>query len=198
MRLFAFWRYIYCNIIAWLICEAEMGFIFQVFFVAFIAIWVIWGIWQAVIFIACMAALIGFGVYLLGRDTKLNNKSESSLNVRSEPKSRSATNTASSTSNSDGDTYGLMLGSQPKDLTGFKVNAQLKIKYVDSDGNSSERIIHVLRYEDSSPGVMVANCLKAKARRSFRTDRVSEAIDIDTGELIKKLPTFMRSKRVME
>jgi hypothetical protein len=79
---------------------------------------------------------------------------------------------------------------------GFEVNARLRIKYIDADGDASEREIQAYRYTDSSPGYVKARCLKAKANRTFRTDRIRDAVDMETGEIIKRIPTFMRSKRV--
>ena len=79
---------------------------------------------------------------------------------------------------------------------GFAVKARMKIRYTDADGESSEREIFAHRYTDSSPGYIAARCMKAKANRSFRTDRINDAVDMETGEVIKRIPTFMRSKRI--
>jgi hypothetical protein len=76
------------------------------------------------------------------------------------------------------------------------VRARLKIKYLDVEGVESEREIHAHGYVDSSPGYIEARCLVRKNNRSFRTDRILEAVDMETGEVIKRIPAFMRSKRV--
>jgi predicted DNA-binding transcriptional regulator YafY len=76
------------------------------------------------------------------------------------------------------------------------VRARLKIRYLDSDGAESQREIHAHGYVDSSPGYIEARCLVRKSNRTFRTDRIVEAVDMETGEVIKRIPTFMRSKRV--
>lgn len=82
------------------------------------------------------------------------------------------------------------------DGDGFEVSARMRIKYVGADGDASVREIYAYRYTDSSPGYITARCMKAKAERTFRTDRIKDAVDIETGEVIKRVPTFMRTKRV--
>jgi hypothetical protein len=77
------------------------------------------------------------------------------------------------------------------------VRARLKIRYLDSDGAESQREIHAHGYVDSSPGYIEARCLVRKSNRTFRTDRIVEAVDMETGEVIKRIPAFMRSKRVV-
>lgn len=72
----------------------------------------------------------------------------------------------------------------------------MKIRYIGADDEESEREIHAHHYVDSSPGYIKARCKKAKAERSFRTDRIKDAVDMETGEIIKRIPTFMRSKRI--
>jgi uncharacterized membrane protein len=76
------------------------------------------------------------------------------------------------------------------------VQARLKIKYLDTQGIESQREIHAHGYVDSSPGYIKARCLLRRDNRTFRTDRILEAVDMETGEVIKRIPTFMRSKRV--
>ncbi|MFZ6724684.1 hypothetical protein ACO0K2_04245 [Undibacterium sp. MH2W] len=87
---------------------------------------------------------------------------------------------------------------EKKTSNAFKVNAKLKIKYKDGNGSSSERKIHAFAYEDGNPGVIAARCMLRNADRSFRTDRIFEAVDLETGEVInsKKLPSFFRKKKI--
>jgi hypothetical protein len=80
-------------------------------------------------------------------------------------------------------------------VAGFPVNARIKFLYTAGAGETTEREIHAHHYVDSSPGYIEARCMKAKANRTFRTDRIKEAVDMETGEIIKRIPTFMRSKR---
>ena len=79
----------------------------------------------------------------------------------------------------------------------FESVARLEIHYRDADGKETKREIRAHHYLDSSPGHIYARCTLARAERQFRTDRIVQAIDLETGEILKRIPTFMRSKRVI-
>lgn len=80
--------------------------------------------------------------------------------------------------------------SSPRDIL-----ANLKIKYKDSSGTVTERIIRLIKYgpcEDCN--MLWAYCTLRKENRSFRTDRIISCIDVDTGEVIPNLDTWLSSK----
>jgi hypothetical protein len=83
---------------------------------------------------------------------------------------------------------------QPKNR-GFEVNAQLRITYQDRNDERTTRDIVAKQYLDHSPGEIYAYCKLRRAHRTFVTSRIEQAIDLDTGEVIKRLPTFFRERR---
>jgi hypothetical protein len=85
-------------------------------------------------------------------------------------------------------------GSIKKDR-GFRVKAHLRITYTDSHDVTTTREIVALQYLDNSPGKIHAFCKLAKAHRTFITNRISDAVDLETGEVVKRLPTFFRAHR---
>jgi predicted DNA-binding transcriptional regulator YafY len=77
---------------------------------------------------------------------------------------------------------------------GFAVKANLRITYEDRNGERTTRAIRAMRYTDTSPGRIYAYCKLRKGNRTFITDRVKEAVDLDTGEIIRRIPTYFRAK----
>lgn len=60
------------------------------------------------------------------------------------------------------------------------------ITYTDSKGDTTEREIFVSSIKTNKAGndIVYARCKSAGAMRSFRLDRIDEAIDMETGELV--------------
>lgn len=72
------------------------------------------------------------------------------------------------------------------------VKAHLKIKYTDSDNKNSEREIIVRRFDESLyNGLILSRCLKRNATRSFRVDRITECIDLETGEVVSDVKSHL-------
>jgi hypothetical protein len=80
---------------------------------------------------------------------------------------------------------------------GFEVKAHLRITYEDRNGVLSTREIVAKQYLDHSPGEIYAYCKMRRAHRTFITSGVKSAVDLETGEIIKRLPTFLRASRVI-
>lgn len=68
----------------------------------------------------------------------------------------------------------------------------LEIKYINADEEISARVIHI-SYYDGSP-YLNAFCELRHSDRIFRIDRIKEAIDTETGEIIKSVPDFLLAK----
>ncbi len=68
----------------------------------------------------------------------------------------------------------------------FVSGKEYYIQYKDTKGNMSEREIIFLSYTENKAGNTIARskCKKANAIRSFRADRIIEAIDVETGEIV--------------
>lgn len=76
-----------------------------------------------------------------------------------------------------------------------KVSANLKIKYRDAAGSSTDRTIKLMKYGPWEGGsILWAYCNLRNANRTFRTDRISACTDIDTGEVIVSLENWLDSK----
>lgn len=75
------------------------------------------------------------------------------------------------------------------------VSATVKIKYVDSKGEASERVVDVRDCETNAPdGYLVGFCHLRRSIRTFRIDRIRSAVDMDTGEVIADLRKFAQTK----
>lgn len=75
------------------------------------------------------------------------------------------------------------------------VSARVKIRYTDSKGKSSDRIVDVKECDTSaSDGYLIGFCHMRRSIRTFRIDRIDSAIDLDTGELIKSITDFASKK----
>ncbi|MDP8160233.1 hypothetical protein QJU74_04035 [Pasteurella atlantica] len=66
------------------------------------------------------------------------------------------------------------------------IGKEYYILYQDFEGNISERGIIVLSYTENKMGNLIvkSKCKKANAIRHFRLDRIIEAVDLETGEII--------------
>lgn len=79
------------------------------------------------------------------------------------------------------------------DQFGFKYN--LRIKYTDSDGKSTQRDISVNSIEMyDGDGSIHAYCHLRKYQRTFKMDRVAECIDPETGEFINDIYKYLKDK----
>lgn len=69
----------------------------------------------------------------------------------------------------------------------IKPNHSYQITYIDSKGNSSEREIYCTSIHFNKYGneIVYGRCKKANATRSFRRDRIIEAVDVETGEIVE-------------
>jgi uncharacterized tellurite resistance protein B-like protein len=76
-----------------------------------------------------------------------------------------------------------------------RLDARLKIKYTDRDGSRTERVIRVREFDaapgNAKSGLIFAHCEMRNANRSFRYERIQSAIDMETGELIPEVQSFL-------
>jgi|GEM_PF-928770 len=87
----------------------------------------------------------------------------------------------------------------PKSGIGFPspktVDGKLKIKYRDSSDEHSERVVTVLECDTEwSGGYLTGICHSRRAQRTFRIDRIREAVDMETGEVIGSLTSWAKKK----
>lgn len=117
-----------------------------------------------------------------------------SMKGNSKPSSASPSSNNSPVPITDGDTWeGWFIGeaTDPK-----PINVRLAIKYEDGRGILTERIINVFEFDnaDNPTGLIIAKCELRNANRTFRYDRIKECIDLETGEYIEQLPTYLKKK----
>jgi hypothetical protein len=75
------------------------------------------------------------------------------------------------------------------------VSGKLKIKYRDSSDERSGRVVTVTECDTEwSGGYLIGICHARRARRAFRVDRMLEAIDMETGEVIGRLTDWVKKK----
>ena len=72
------------------------------------------------------------------------------------------------------------------------VEAKLKIKYVDSNGNASERRVDVQKFDRNLyGGTFIGYCHLRMAKRTFRFDRIVEVVDLESGELVLNIGDWL-------
>jgi predicted DNA-binding transcriptional regulator YafY len=72
------------------------------------------------------------------------------------------------------------------------VNAELHLKYKDGNGQRTERAVDIRQYGQWEGGyLLIGHCHLRNATRTFRTDRITEAVDRTTGEVIPELGTYL-------
>lgn len=73
------------------------------------------------------------------------------------------------------------------------INKTFKIKYKDGNGNITNREIYIKKFGKASfGGFILAHCFLRDANRTFRTDRILECIDGETGEYIKDTSNYLQ------
>jgi hypothetical protein len=81
---------------------------------------------------------------------------------------------------------------------GMAVRAHLKLAYRDADGVLTDREVVVSKYFSDGDGYIEAFCKLRKDSRTFRIDRIKEAVDLDTGEVlpVSRMRSWLRKRKV--
>ena len=74
----------------------------------------------------------------------------------------------------------------------IQVKAKLRITYTNTKKETSKRTIRIQGY-DGSP-YLEGFCERRDAQRTFRIDRIQNAIDAETGEIIRDVPDYLLRK----
>lgn len=81
------------------------------------------------------------------------------------------------------------------DRDNFKLKTDLRIKYIDRFGKSSQRDITTKSISmDFGDGAIEAYCHTKRGNRTFKLDRIIECIDLETGEFIEDVYRYLRGK----
>jgi hypothetical protein len=77
----------------------------------------------------------------------------------------------------------------------FDFSYKLRIGYIDGDGKSTKRDITVNSVEMyNGDGSLGAYCHLRKGQRTFKMDRITECVDLETGEFIDDVYKYLKSK----
>ncbi|EEL2518438.1 hypothetical protein G9I05_004381 [Salmonella enterica] len=156
--------------------------------------------------IIIIVAIVYFLIYKLlfvRKEVKENRiippQNTSSLHAHINRDSSAATSDTDFASESDSDT-----SVEVPEKSGFRkwenadgtmpVDATIHIRYKDFAGDKTDRDVLVTHYHPDN-GYFMGFCYLRKERRTFKVERVIEAVDLDTGELIHGLRRFFRQHR---
>ena len=80
------------------------------------------------------------------------------------------------------------------DDQGLPAPATLVLRYVDSKGNGTQRIVDVRLFADTPYGAMLhGHCRYADAERSFKIERIQHCVDLNSGETIEDVYSHLVS-----
>ena len=75
------------------------------------------------------------------------------------------------------------------------IKANLQLKYEDSNGSKTKRIVSVSKMGPHGSGYMIAGyCSLRKKYRTFLTERIIECVDTETGEFIEDVVSYLKDK----
>ena len=134
--------------------------------------------------------VIGFVFYFIGRRAgKRKALDEIGISVSVESEYGDLYSAAYDEEDDDRDAYegAFYEASDPK-----KVSAHLQIEYTDGKGKDSARLVRVREYDDGLyGGVILGLCELRNANRTFRYDRIRSCTDVDTGEVVSDVKTYL-------
>lgn len=75
------------------------------------------------------------------------------------------------------------------------VSANLRLNYRDGQGNKTTRDVEVWKYGPWEGGaILIGHCRLRNDTRTFRTDRIVSCTDLDTGEIVGNLESWLDAK----
>lgn len=76
------------------------------------------------------------------------------------------------------------------------VTARLRFEYTDAEGRLSEREVDVREFGRGPNGktYILGHCALRKDVRTFRTDRMEDTVDLDTGEVIIDVKRYLKTR----
>jgi len=78
---------------------------------------------------------------------------------------------------------------EPKEL-----NKYLEISYSDANGNVTKRKVRVSKFDENwHGGTIFGHCELRKQNRTFRFDRITSCVDLETGEIIDNVKNYIIS-----
>ena len=75
------------------------------------------------------------------------------------------------------------------------VKASLRIGYIDGAGRHTDRTVEVRQFGAfGNSALVIGKCLLRGATRTFRTDRIQSCVDMETGEIINDVRSFLQRR----
>jgi hypothetical protein len=76
-----------------------------------------------------------------------------------------------------------------------KIEASLSFNYIDGNNEESYRKVKLQRFDNNLfDGMFIGHCLSRNATRTFRYDRVSNVINMDSGEVISNIRDWLSAR----
>lgn len=138
-----------------------------------------------VVVIAIIAIILAFK---LGKHTQHPNKVTFNIDVRTTQRYSDHINAQDEAVN-DRDAWegSFWESSDPK-----RVRAHIHIEYKDGNGTSSSRAVLVREFDNKLyGGILMGHCELRDATRTFRFDRILECVDLETGELVENIGSYL-------
>lgn len=141
---------------------------------------------EMVVLLLVIAAIVAVVLY------RPSSRSSSDSSKQPSPKRSSPVETRSDADDGSGDAWE---GSFWEAEAPYPVAARLKFRYRDANESTTERLVSVRRV-GSVPGasLLIPHCHLRDATRTFRTDRISNCVDVETGEWMSDVAAYLRSK----
>jgi len=126
---------------------------------------------------------LGVIAYFWWKNTTEQRKKTSTIRAKSEGLTESL----------DGDNWDTptdLIPSNPK-----PVRVTLRLSYQDASKKISERLVDVKECDTTNPaGYLFGFCHLRQSVRTFRIDRIQQAVDVETGEIITNLSAYANQK----
>ena len=139
---------------------------------------------------------VALGAFILGRVSKRvpertvipkNEPEEISLRFEANVSGDIAEDIEQVTEPTDAWEGGFWDASDPK-----KLSIHLEIDYIDGGGRKTERSVKVREFDNELyGGILIGDCELRNAKRTFRFDRIKRAVDIESGELITDIRSYL-------
>lgn len=76
-----------------------------------------------------------------------------------------------------------------------QIEALLAFNYIDGNNEKTHRKVRLKQFDNKLfGGMFIGHCLLRNATRTFRYDRISDAIDLESGEIISDISHWLSSK----
>ncbi len=73
-----------------------------------------------------------------------------------------------------------------------RVDAYLEIDYQDGNGSWTKRFVRVNEFDNNvDGGILIGHCELRGGNRTFRFDRIMKCIDLETGEFVENVKTYL-------